>query len=357
VRDGNQEVELQVAETEEPADVERDALPYQISYYPADYTLSVYREKVHAQQIVVPPFQRKFVWDLARQSKLVESFLLGLPVPPVFLYKERGTNKLLVVDGQQRIMSMIHFFDNDFEGEPFRLKGVQPKWEGKRFEDLDDVDRLQLEDGVLRATVIQQMDKDDHDSMYLIFERLNTGGVGLSQMEIRRCLYFGHFYNLIEVLNRKEAWRQILGERDEDPRLRDQELLLRCLAMNAGWQSYEKPMKKFLSSYIIAHRFKEGPSSAPFLEETATKFESASRRVVAALGERPFHLRARLNMAVMDSVMAVFLDQGGLEGAGVAAKFARLKEDDEFLKNVEKSTSDAKVITRRFERARAILLA
>jgi uncharacterized protein with ParB-like and HNH nuclease domain len=139
--------------TEELEEEEQDVLTYKISYYPADFTLKGYLEKSKNGQLVIPSFQRSFVWDQVKASKLIESFLLGLPVPGVFLYKERDTNKLQVIDGQQRILSAVRFFKNDFDDKAFRLKNVHPKWNGKKYEDLDEADKFQLDDTVLRATV------------------------------------------------------------------------------------------------------------------------------------------------------------------------------------------------------------
>ncbi|HIH8983294.1 TPA: DUF262 domain-containing protein [Serratia marcescens] len=91
---------------------EQDISVYQISSYPADITLKGYLDKWDGKQLIIPEFQRNYVWDQVKASKLVESFLLGLPVPGVFLYKNKGSNKLSVIDGQQRIISAIRFFKN-----------------------------------------------------------------------------------------------------------------------------------------------------------------------------------------------------------------------------------------------------
>ena len=92
---------------------------YQITAYPADLTLRGYLDKSVAEQLLIPDFQRKYVWDQKRASKLIESFLLGLPVPGVFLYKNKGSNKLSIIDGQQRILSSVRFFQNPLEEKIF----------------------------------------------------------------------------------------------------------------------------------------------------------------------------------------------------------------------------------------------
>ena len=183
------EEELEIDPTEESEDEEQDLIKYQISYYPSDLTLQGYRDKWDSGQLDIPEFQRSFVWDQVRASKLIESFLLGLPVPGVFLYKQQKTNKLQIIDGQQRILSAIRFFEARFDERVFRLKNVHPTWEGKTYTDLSESDQYQLQDTVLRATIVQQLDPADSSSIYHIFERLNTGGLNLSPMEIRKCVY------------------------------------------------------------------------------------------------------------------------------------------------------------------------
>ena len=96
--------DLPFALTEDTGDGERDPITCDVSSCPLDMTLTVYHDKWRAGRIVIPEFHRDYVWDQSRASKLIESFLLGLPVPRVFLYGERVGDKLLVIDGQQRIL-------------------------------------------------------------------------------------------------------------------------------------------------------------------------------------------------------------------------------------------------------------
>lgn len=346
--------ELEIESTEEPFDEEQDQLRYEISYYPSDMTLKGYQDKWNAEQLVIPNFQRAYVWDQIRASKLVESFLLGLPVPGVFLYKERATNKLLVIDGQQRILSAIRYFEGIFNGRVFQLQKVDTRWEGKTFQELLERDQLQLHDSVLRATVVQQLDPDDNTSVYHIFERLNTGGVKLSPMEIRKCVYSGTFFQLLETLNQNTDWQTILGRIDPDKRLRDVELVLRFLAMRDGWMKYEKPMKSFLNAFMVS---KQEPS------ETETKkirlmFEQTCADVVKQLGEKPFHLRPRaLNPGMLDAVMVMmsFAREKGVTDGG--KRYQTLRSDQTFLDTVQtRYTSETQMVKQRFEHAKQIML-
>src|ERR1039457_4676872 len=166
---------------------EQVSLPaYEILTYPADYTLSVLVDKWNRGQLVIPKFQRRFVWTQAQASKLIESFLLGLPVPPIFVFTDPG-NIQMVVDGQQRLKSIGYFFEGYFGPEDkgrrpvFRLTGLN---EESPYYNLSrkDLERdhpsvfRKLKDSVLRAFVIKQLNPSDTTCVYHVFERLNTGG-------------------------------------------------------------------------------------------------------------------------------------------------------------------------------------
>lgn len=344
----------EVEETEQDEVKESDAITYQISYYPADITLKGYLDKWNGEQLLIPPFQRSFVWDQVRASKLIESFLLGLPVPGVFLYKERSTNKLQVIDGQQRILTAIRYFKNEFGESIFRLRKVQEKWEGKTYAELTESDRFQLDDTVLRATVVQQLDPEDDSSIYLIFERLNTGGINLNPMEIRKCINYGPIFDMLEHLNELETWRKIIGKPLKDKRLRDVEVLLRILALSERWDVYEKPMKGFLNSYMSdASKLK---TQDEFIESWNTKFENTCNYVFQTLGEKPFHLRGRLNYAVLDSTMtmAITACENGIDD--FKDRFESLLADETYVDDSTRNTSDEKTLTDRFSRAQRILV-
>ena len=346
----------EIMQTEEAEKEEADVIKYNISHYPADYTLSTYLDKWNNGQLVIPEFQRNFVWGQVQASKLIESFLLGLPVPPVFLYKQKGTNKLLVLDGQQRIFSVIRYFKNEFEERIFRLKGVCEKWEGKVFEKLDDPDRFQLIDSVLRAIVVQQVDPKDDTSVFQIFERLNTGGVNLNAMEVRKCVYSGGFYNLLDKLNRLEAWRRLIGKPKLDRRLRDVEFILRICTFHAGLDEYEKPMKRFLNDYMIKINKMNANKREKYLKDIGELFTKGCEYLLRNVGEKPFHIRGRLNYAVMDSTMYCVFRAVDREIKAFGDKFTLLLRDLDYVGSVTYNTSDEKTVKNRFSIAKKYLL-
>src|SRR5712692_10357168 len=150
--------------TSEEEDYESAPPTYEINTYPADFTLEVLHQKWNAGDIEIPRFQRQFVWKQVQASKLIESFLIGLPVPAVFLYTERTTQKFLVIDGQQRLRSIFYFFEGFFGEEQkgkrtiFQLRGLseKSKYFGKTFQDLHEPDRRRFQNCVLRSFIVQQ---------------------------------------------------------------------------------------------------------------------------------------------------------------------------------------------------------
>ena len=349
----NIQEELEVLETEEAEEEEVDELRYDITSYPSDMTLRVYYDKWKDGQLIIPDFQRKFVWDIVQSSKLIESFLIGIPVPGVFLYKEQRTNKLLVIDGQQRIESIARFFEEKFDERLFRLKNVRDSWNKKTYSELSKPDQYQLQDSILRATVVQQLSPDDHSSVYHIFERLNTGGVKLSAMEIRKCVYAGPFYEMLSKLNRNVDWRRLIGKEAEDKRLRDIELILRVLALYERWEQYEKPMKSFLNQFMNDHRA-EGQNDEA-IKKLQYAFNKMCKNAYTYLPSRPFHLRGRLNMGLMDAVLSVCAELESKRLESLQSNYKKLLEKDEFLESITYNTSDSAVVKKRFNLAKDIL--
>jgi hypothetical protein len=340
------ELEVDQTEVSDDADTDADTLRFDIASYPADYTVKVLVEKWRDEQLVIPEFQRAYVWTLPQASKLIESFLIGLPVPQVFLYKDRETQKLLVVDGHQRLKTLVQFYDQQFgESRVFRLLGVHPRWQGKRYSDLDEPDRLRLDDSPLRSIVVQQLSPDDQESIYLIFERLNAGGVKLNPMEIRKTVFHGPAIQLIERLNLDANWRALLGLREPEPRLRDAELVVRVLALASRWREYTKPMKTFLTRYMESLARLSDAERA----DLGAKFEVAAQTALAALGDRPFNLRGRLNVAALDVTLGALIEAGTDNPERVAATYTSLVGRSDFLQNVYFNTSDVQVLKARFQ--------
>ena len=297
---------------EEEAEEEAVSVTYDIATYPSDFTLWGISQMWKDEDILIPDYQREFVWSMRQASLLIDSFLSGLPVPAVFFYIDEK-NKNVVIDGQQRILSVVFFFEGYFGKEStqgkrqvFRLSGLDEKnpHHGKRFIDLGEIDQRKLKQAVLRAVNIKQLSPTgESTSAYHIFERLNTGGTPLKPQEIRNCVFRGDFNKRLREINEDKNWRKILGKRYLDKHQKDVELLLRVFALVGSNPEYEKPMKEFLNQAMKHHDSGITRKSKTFFE----LFPKVTEIVVNSLGEQPFHLRGPLNVSALDSVLSVLI--------------------------------------------------
>ena len=331
-------------------------IQYDISSYGADYTVDALVKRLKRGDIFIPDFQRGYVWNQNEASRLIESLLLGLPVPGVFLAKESETNKLLVIDGQQRLKSLLFFCEEFFNPNPnkttkrsFRLTKVQKKFEGKIYSTLDDSDRLKLDDSIIHATVVkQESPDDDNTSIYHVFERLNTGGRKLTTQEIRSAIYYGSLNNLIVTLNNYPSWRALFGP--ANARLKDEELILRFLAVYFDSTMYTKPMAEFLHKF---NKRRRNPTP-DFLNNCKSVFENTMDFLWTTLGRASFRPERTLNVSVMEAVSvgtARLLDKLKSGESIDVNKFKSahdgLLKDEGFLKATSNATSDENVFKER----------
>lgn len=353
------ETELSVEDENEEESVE---INYDIASYPSDLTLSGIVQMWKDGDIVIPDYQREFVWTRKQSSLLIHSFLCGLPVPPVFFYVDEN-KKNLVIDGQQRILSIVFFLEGYFGKEStqgkrqvFRLSGLSEKspYYNKRFEDLDASDQRNIKQSVLRAINVRQLDPaGESTSAYHIFERLNTGGTPLKPQEIRNCVFRGEFNKHLKTANQDTNWREILGKSYLDKHQKDIELLLRVFSLVGASSEYKKPMKEFLNRTM-----KEQDSG---MTKKAMRFflvfEQVTASVVQSLGEKPFHLRGPLNVSALDSVMSVLIghhtevDYGKLK-----TQYLKLKDDADFDESTRINTTDSEVVRDRIKKVEEYLL-
>jgi hypothetical protein len=345
---------------------------YDILSYPADFTLEGLVGKWNKDDIAIPRLQRRFIWSQGRASKLVESFLMGLPVPPVFFYQERGTNKLLVVDGQQRLRSIVYFFSGKFgdkdskEGEvPFALVDLDEKspYLEATYQGLKDNDEEafnKLNNSVLRSFVVKQIDPQDDTSIFQIFERLNTGGVVLQGQEIRNCIYDSPFNDSLNELNHYAPWRKIFGSKAEDKRKRDVELILRFLALFHMGDKYHKPMKQFMNIFMKDNR----KSTTTAITGYEKLFKETCDAVLSSLGEKPFHIHTGLNAAVYDSTFVAFAGhikkfsakyRSARSRGNIRARFQQLIVTPDYGAVVSYGTTDDVSITKRVKLANKAL--
>lgn len=321
---------------------------YSITSYGADFPVDGLVKRISAGDIEIPSFQRSYVWKPKQASRFIESLLLGLPVPGIFLSKEQGTQKLLVIDGQQRLRTLQYFYAGKYQqsDKVFALKGVQSKFNSLTYEQLKDEDRRRLHDSIIHATIVKQDEpSDDDSSIYYIFERLNTGGTLLQPQEIRACIYHGKFNELLKRLNKDKAWRSIYGGISN--RMRDQELVLRFFSLLYNSSKYKKPMKEFLNAYMGTNRHLEHRREVEFIKA----FERPVQLLQRIVGKRVFKPSKALNAAVFDAVMvglAKRLAKGKLKDeTAVKRSYQELLNNEKFMRACETGTADEENVNRR----------
>ena len=339
----------------EDLDELNESLPssFSINAYGADYPVDGLARRMEQRDIVVPRFsvepeegqstvgfQREYVWRKPQADRFIESLLLGLPVPGIFLVKE-ADGKHLVLDGQQRLHAISAFYNGVLNGKQFALESVQERWVGKTYKTLNADDRRRLDDSIIHATIVRQEEpSEDQSSIYLIFERLNSGGTLLQPQEIRVALYHGEFASLLSSLNGNLSWRRLYGRKSA--RLKDIELILRFFA----------PMKEFLNRYMATNR-NFGRQSAPILTEI---FENTVDSILRAIGERAFRPRSVVNAAVLDSVMvgvasAIALGDS-VSDATLKASYDSRLDNKRYLALVKSSTADEENVQQRINLAK-----
>lgn len=318
---------------------EDEVFRYSITSYGVDYTVDRLVDRLNSAKIIIPDFQRKYVWNIKDASRFIESLILGLPVPGVFLCQEKGTNKMLVIDGQQRLKSLQFFYNKVFkDSQIFKLKGVQEDLEGLTIDDMDSNDRNKLDDSVIHATVIKQdSPEDDDSSIYMIFERLNTGGMKLVPQEIRACIYHGPFNEMLVELANNEDWKKIYTV--ENQRLKSEELILRFFTLHERFQDYKKGLKGFLNKYMEQNQ----EICTQRKNELVNLFSSSISFIYSTIGDNAFRLSKNLNAAVYDSVMIGVANRlkgkGDIDHDRFMESYRQLLENREYRRFVESNTS------------------
>lgn len=189
-----------------------------------------------------PKFQRQYVWSNTLASRLVESVLLNVPIPPCYL-SENEECELDVIDGQQRIYSLYRFLENQFY-----LSGLEAlsEFNGMRYFELPGKEQRRLRTHTLRCVVITN---ESHPEIkFDVFERLNTNTVPLNAQELRNCVHRGNLNNLLGELSFDPRWLSIRKRKAPDKRLADEEIILRYFAhVILGTDSYRTPLKGWLN--------------------------------------------------------------------------------------------------------------
>lgn len=377
---------------EEEHDIGEEAIvEYDITTSPRDLTPANIVDMIDSGIIEIPLFQRNYVWDIYKASKLVESLILGLPVPELFFYTEGDDNNTYkIIDGQQRFLSIYFFVKGRFpkntasrfmirkginEGaaleellpdnrifQDFTLKlsndsSTQSRYHGKKFLTLDKDTQIKFRLRRFLRTVVVRQNKpdDDSSSMFEIFNRLNTGGTPLNAQEIRASLYYCNFYKMLVRLNNQENWRELMGKPTQDLHSTDIELILRSIALLHESETYAPKMVNFLNKFSQKTK-KFDDEYVDYIEQLFNSFIEAC----STLGDKAFFRNNRFSKTLFESVFVATATQSFIERKTITSKiesnsFECLKSDDEFVSYLLSGSSSSDNIKGRIRRAKEVI--
>lgn len=307
-----------------------------------------------------PDYQRKFRWSQEDESRLIESLLLGLPVPSIFVAANENFS-LEVVDGLQRVSTLVHFLDPSAEDlaligrdEPLALTGLDKleRLEGLTFAEFPEEIRRYF--GRLGVRITTLTDKSDTTVRFQLFERLNRGAVALSPQEVRTVVYRGPFLDLIKKLADGPTFRQLVKlQRSQEEDGTRSELVLKFFAYLDRFDEYDGRVTDFLNEYAEA----QIESSKAEISHRGELFEAAVEAVAQATGS-PF-LRAGYHSTPLNQLEAALVAAGRLLSAGrpVRDDAPTLLDDPELIEASTKGTNTRGAFRGRTERAEAILAA
>ena len=266
-----------------PQEAEESAEPIRarrISARSSDPTLKdLYDRYCEGDLILQPDFQRYFVWDALKSSRLLESVLLDLPLPIVYLAEEQSGRES-VVDGQQRLTSFFTFIENKWALTGLTLHA---ELNGKHFQELDGILRRKIRRAPLRVTTI--LKDSDEELKFEIFERLNTGSVALNEQEMRNCIYRGGYNNLLKKMAADSDFLYLLGLDKPEKRMRDVELALRFAAFfHNGPENYQASMRRWLNQEMAQFQHLSNDDAVTLFHA----FRDAVQSAREMLGRRAF---------------------------------------------------------------------
>lgn len=351
--------EQEIADLETP-----EVQASQVVYSGQDFDVVGLIRRLQNEDILIPTFghediriqaagfQRSFVWNRPQMDKFIESILLGYPIPGIFLVKQPD-KRYLVLDGQQRLSTLRHFQECIHSGREFSLRNVSDEFKSLTYKSLPDDMRRQFDNTFIQAIIVTSDGSNESlDSVYNIFERLNSGGTQLTPHEIRIALYAGPFIDYIENLNRYPSWRALYGA--QSPRLRDQELVLRIIALFLDSDNYKRPLKKFLNDFTSNNR----ESTSPSLVRARQLFEAATDLILASAGRESIRLRgAQVTAALAEAIVAGLMfrlstPSAELTHEAILNAITSLKQNDDLTVSFTRSTADEEQLTKRLNAAK-----
>lgn len=347
-------------EVESPEDESEDSYSdddlFSISSWGADLSFRELITRYDEDELVKPELQRHYVWDKAEASRFIDSILIGLPVPSVFLAKTKD-EKLLIIDGYQRLMTVRDYTRGIFskDNSVFKLSKtdrIHERWRGKSFTELNKDEQRKIRNTTIHAIIfMQQHPKEGDTSLFQVFERINSSGRSLLPQEIRNCVYQGKFNSLLIELNKVGDWRNLWGSENRDDRMRDIEFILRFFALSSPdiLSAPDAPPRISLKKYL--NQFMDSSISDAESNAMRANFSETVRFIHERIGRNAFHNISQTSSnktvstfspTVFDSIMistAMAIQQGLHSGASnLQAKRILKLQDSSYQKLLYQET-------------------
>lgn len=358
--------EFLAAETEDSSSTTSPTKPYEVTKLKMEpKTVSIFQalRKIDKGEIDLDPeFQRAFVWDPIRQSRLIESVLLRIPLPAFYLDATNQT-RWSVVDGLQRLTT-LHRYCNE---KAFKLEGLQflTQLKGKSFDELPQSFQVLLEDDT-SLQFYNLMPGTPVEAKFTIFSRVNTGGLQLTAQEIRHALTQGKVTKWLAKLAKGRSFISATGGAIDHRRMEDRELAIRALAFQAfGVQPYREFAE--LDGYLLYAMNEFNSFQESRLLQIGASFESSLQKVQKIFGRYAFRKfyekngrRCPINKALFETWVNCVSDYD--ESFLVSRReriiegFLRLTNNDEaFLKSISTSTGSPTAVEMRFKKIKELL--
>lgn len=312
-----------------------------------------------------PEFQRRGRWDVVRQSRFIESLIMNVPVPPVFLGEDEY-GKYVVLDGRQRLTAIAEFLRNSYKLRKLKIWSDFNKF---NFNDLvkRDFDKYLLRRFIPAVIILKE---SSSEVKYDVFDRLNTGGVEANEMEIRNAIYRGEFTDNIVVMSEQTEFRNLWSiplekiQRETNStyqKMEDLEILLRFFALSE-YESMDMKFKDYLSVFM-GSRNKKYKSSPELASQDRVRFSSAAKNAWKIFGANAFKKPlpdggwSNRSVPLADAVMIGLADYDPVTITGERAEAVRralesLLNDSEFRASISAGTNGKAAIARRVEAAR-----
>jgi hypothetical protein len=356
--------ELTEVEGESSSEVDTPAR-FEVSSYGWDSDVEGLVKRMNRGDIKLPGFQRGFVWTKAEQSRFIESLILGLPVPNIFLARDGDSKTLNIIDGQQRLTTLQRYLAGSFpisnsENIHDDLRGCyfhRDVVKSKKAKVLQDADARTLSDSILHSIVISpdtSSDSPDYGHEYnnaviQIFKRLNTGGRPLQPQEVRSCIFYGPFDDLLHELNELESWRSLFGAKHS--RYKDVETILRFFALYYDLENYKAPMPSFLDRYMEKNR----KIDANRIDELRKLFISTSDTLLSACGSSLFKTGTTFLLSKFDAVTVglakAMSSKVIFKPSDIETKVAKLLADQKYIDTTAEFINDTGNVTGRIKTA------